>query len=476
MEAVERSRNPSDPIKREHAVRMLPALRWNGPLAVLAFGVFLGATVIATAVQLAILPHLFPGLDGGNGLLIATDSIEFHGEAVRVTEAIRREGWDAWRPFPDGQFMIGLIAAVYALTTPEPWVMIPLSAAAHAIGGTLLALLMMTLVRDWRIAATAASPFVLFPSAMAWYTQLLKDGYFIVGALLFLLGWVLMAQPRTWRGSARLPSGAALSIIVGFLLMGMVRNYALTLMFLTAFIMAALALLFLAWEIRVRSLRWRAAFAAFPVVVVVIIALYGSKLTLFTAEMVAPGDADLSAHVYRSKEWSSDIRLPQWIEGRLRTLAGVRQAYIDEIYPLPPGSNIDTDVRLESPAQIVRYIPRALQVGFLSPFPHHWVEEGTTKATTIMRRVTMLEMLVVYAALLFVPLAIWRWRRSGALWMVLAFGAIQIVIFAIAMPNLGTLYRVRYGFLMPVVSLGLLAALTAWLELREKISTANREP
>ena len=71
-----------------------------------------------------------------------------------------------------------------------------------------------------------------------------------------------------------------------------------------------------------------------------------------------------------------------------------------------------------------------------------------------MRRIVAAEMVVVYFSLLLLPYALWRWRRSAPMWILLLFCMGMLLIYAIAAPNVGTLVRFRYPYLMPIVGLG----------------------
>ena len=112
-------------------------------------------------------------------------------------------------------------------------------------------------------------------------------------------------------------------------------------------------------------------------------------------------------------------------------------------------------------------MPRAAQIAFLAPFPSDWFGQGSTAATTVMRRVSMLEMLVNYAALMFVPFAFWRWRSRGEIWILAIFGTVMLLVYSVATPNVGTLYRIRFPYLMPFLALGILTASTLWQQFRE---------
>jgi hypothetical protein len=70
-------------------------------------------------------------------------------------------------------------------------------------------------------------------------------------------------------------------------------------------------------------------------------------------------------------------------------------------------------------------------------------------------------MTVVYLTILLgLPLAVCLWRKTPWLWLTVGFCSLIVIADAYAIPNVGTLYRLRYGFLMTVAALGLAAILT----------------
>ena len=429
----------------------------NPPYLLLWLLVFAAAAALAGLVQLAILPHILPALDGGHGLLIATDSLEYHREAALLAERIWQYGWQEWSLLPKGHVMIGLPAAIYAVTIGEPWVLIPLSAAAHAFCVLIFMRTMMLFTADWRLAALATLPFAAFPSAMQWYTQLLKDGYFLLGLLLFAFGWMRIATVDTWRSGFSQQIISFVSIAFGFVIMAIVRVYSLNLMLFVAVILLIVAALFLGLAMRRSELTGRQYATAVIVAVAAVAALWGIRDSFVSAEIVSADATSVQDRVDSGTgSWKSDESfLPAAVQRPFLTLSGICRAYLRGTHG---ASSIDFDRKLESVPEILGYLPRALQIGYLAPFPDQWFGEGSTGATTIMRRVSMLEMIIVYSALAFLPLAIWRWRRSGPFWVLLALSVSLTLVFTVATPNVGTLYRVRYGFLMPVVGVGLLAA------------------
>jgi len=93
---------------------------------------FVYTASIALMVQLILLPKIFPAWHAGDGLLIGIDCYSFHNIAVDLAKKIHAQGWSAWELRPDGQASAGIAGAVYALTVPKPWIVIPINAALHA--------------------------------------------------------------------------------------------------------------------------------------------------------------------------------------------------------------------------------------------------------------------------------------------------------------------------------------------------------
>jgi len=84
----------------------------------------------------------------------------------------------------------------------------------------------------------------------------------------------------------------------------------------------------------------------------------------------------------------------------------------------------------------------------------------------MMRRISAVEMVGVYLAFIFLPYAIWHWRKRIEIWLILSFCSGMMLIYAICICNVGTLYRVRYGYLMTLVGIGIAGIFAAWEALR----------
>jgi peptidoglycan biosynthesis protein MviN/MurJ (putative lipid II flippase) len=112
------------------------------------------------------------------------------------------------------------------------------------------------------------------------------------------------------------------------------------------------------------------------------------------------------------------------------------------------GSSIDTDIVPSSSVEVIAYLPRALWVGLLSPFPSMWLER--ISATRLVGAVeTAIWYLIVLGGVITIA-------RAGSLKLfagvVFTFSILTVIAFI--HPNVGTLYRMRYGLWMFVLLLG----------------------
>jgi len=114
----------------------------------------------------------------------------------------------------------------------------------------------------------------------------------------------------------------------------------------------------------------------------------------------------------------------------------------------------------------ITYLPRALQLGLFAPFQADWLAPAQSSGGGIMQRVVGVDMLGVYFALVFLPYALWRWLSRVEMWLAAAFGSILLLLYSYTTPNMGSLYRLRYGFLMLLVALGVAGAFCAWRDFR----------
>jgi hypothetical protein len=151
--------------------------------------------------------------------------------------------------------------------------------------------------------------------------------------------------------------------------------------------------------------------------------------------------------------WERSFRLPLFIENKAYGLAQARKGFR---FSSPEAkSNIDQDIGFGSVKDILIYLPRAAQIAFLAPFPDQWMREGSHQANSMMRRISAYEMIAVYLALIFLPYAIWYWRKRIEIWIISIFCIYIMLAYGLVVCNIGTLYRMRYVYITILVALGI---------------------
>jgi hypothetical protein len=169
----------------------------------------------------------------------------------------------------------------------------------------------------------------------------------------------------------------------------------------------------------------------------------------------------------RSFDWEPTPWLPGFVDDQFKSIARDRGnlAHASK----NSGSGIDLEIQFGNAGAAIAYVPRALQIGFLAPFPDLWFSEGRKAASGATRALSAAEMIVAYFCLLGLPAAVWTQRRCLALWTVLGVCTGMILVYALTVPNIGSLYRFRFPFYLPVVCIGLSGLLGLWPAVRQHL-------
>jgi hypothetical protein len=410
------------------------------PVGIFFVLVFIYPIITGLLLQLLILPHFLPAWHAGNGILVGSDLIEFHQSAVSLSENIQANGWQVWTPQPEGQMVVGTAAIFYTLIAPQPWALLPFSALLHTIAAWALFDIVRAITGDWKKAIVGTAFFAFFPSSMTWTTQLHNDSFAILGGMLFISGWVSISRRSSW-DHVWVVLRSIFLILIGSGLLLLVRPYMLTMMRgLGGIISIGVIIVFIRSSLMKQIHWWITGTTILLFMLISFASIQKTEFSTGSAPRITP------------PTWKSTPWLPGYVDRQLKSLSTTRS---DVIFRWQhAASNIDTDVTFSSATDVIRYLPRAAQIAFLSPFPADWFGTGSKAPNTMMRRVSAVEMLLVYAALLSLPYLIWHKRKQVELWVVLFFCTGMLVIYALGVPNVGTLYRFRYAYLMTMVGLG----------------------
>jgi len=190
---------------------------------------FIYSVFVSLAVQFVILPIIFPQHHFGDGLLNGGDWVFYHTAAVQASNEINLNGWSSWELRPSGFGIVGIVSAIYSFCDIyQPYVLIPLFSALHAIGALSIFMLIENIGGNRNIAFYSSIPFLIFPSSLLWVSQILKDSFAISGSLLVLYGLVSLfrvLKVEALRDQIKTQLFSVLFIMSGFLFIWLVRPY-----------------------------------------------------------------------------------------------------------------------------------------------------------------------------------------------------------------------------------------------------------
>jgi hypothetical protein len=355
------------------------------------------------------------------------------------------------------------MAAIYYLTTPHPYVLLPLNALLWALTAVLWQRILLPLfpdIKEW--VWLPALLVVVLPSSFTWTTQFHKDIFVIPGTFVILLGLITSMTNRTCsllRNIAML----LLTTALGSALIWIARPYYLQL--LAAGTLATLFIAFPGW------LLGRIPGRGVALVVT-------STLMIMLSSTIANQNAgnqgahlDLTSRAIEASPafqgHSHQDSSPSILERTVVRVSAIRQGYCGNQSKM--GTPVDCDFQLETIEDALRYLPRAIQIALLSPFPQTWIAPGKTPGGSQMRWIAGAETLLAYFILLAAAATLVLLRSSTPsieTWMVLLWLTIPAIIQTFANPNLGTLYRMRYPFWTGILSICLSIVLSAWLTRR----------
>ena len=485
----------------------------SGAIFLLAFAISLCAGLF---IQLVLLPHILPGLDAGHGLLRGGDWIGFHNDAAAMAQKIARDGWHAFELRPHGQAPVGIAAAVYALTgIHEPWILVPVQAGVFAAAVVGLFNICRS-IAPVRASAVAAGLLVVFPSTVLLYAQIHKDVWALAGTIWIVFVGLSYTRSQTWSlvqhsklFGINLAGVAAVWLVRAYalqiVLLGLVAAIAgVTLWTLFSFLLRAKHNTWPSWvgfviclllvvagsmdaPARLASyLSPQIAIAIAPPNVIeesrpvfepilvpprVLASLQPEQKRLYDGrhyeDLVKTFSADQKASwqkyqsgvrkIVNSLTPSADIA-PAWVPAALRerlsVLINLRRGEV--LSAVSAGSAIDNDVPIRNLGDMIRYVPRALQIALFAPFPNSWSRHGVSPGSSIMIRVAAVEMTVAYAVFFgFVPLLLATGKADKRSIVFLCCFALPILcLLGITIPNVGTLLRMRYAYWYLMLALG----------------------
>lgn len=422
------------------------------------------AVSVAMIFQLIVLPYMLTELHAGNGLLVNGDWVNFHKIAFEKYEEIITHGWSVWELRPRGQFPSGIASIFYVLIYPEPWSLIPLNAVVWALSGITIIHILQIFISNRGYAILASIPFMFFPSAAMWYTQILKDGFYTLGLLLLLYSCIRIVRLSLSQGTLKNIAWNTTIIAISIVLIWSVRPYSIYFALALIVIATLVVLVGIIRHIQLRVPVTKNNYASlasmfFALVIagnVSSLDTSNKRISIYNESLVASDNYERNdSEKYIQSNWDKSKWMPDYVERKFLTLSVIRAKYIN-INP-EAGSNIKGDEYLFSADDIIQFTPRAIVIAYAAPTPFDWARRLSDGSASIFYKISIIEMMVVYIGLVFFIAALWMWRAKWEIWLISAFTGVFLSVHGIVIPNIGTLYRMRYGMLMLIVTIGLAA-------------------
>ena len=413
-------------------------------------------------LQFLIVPAFFDAPSTEVGLIPGIDAFGFHTIAVHQAEMIRATGWHMWELRPDGQGPAGVASIFYTYLPNHPAMLLPLHGVVFGIAVVCARRILEMVLKDRTASLFAVALFFLFPSFLVVWGQLHKDLFTGAGLLLILLSGLLALSGR---GRTAL---VLLGAFAGSLLVVMMRPYALA-------VITAATLPFLLMGLRY-GLPAFLRMLAIPLLVFSVL-LIDARFTESRNPASGSGSVSLVQEPGGAgNQACSPLPGASIIDRMLYRMCVIRSAF--HLRHHHATSNIDADVRLRSLTDHLIYLPRATVVAVARPFPSETLQAQSPvgRAGSV---VAASEMTLAYTAYFFALILGYRRLREPYLLATAAGLMIYILVYVYAMPNLGTLYRMRLFAFTLLVSLSVGLAVSAWMEKRRRrhaIGTVPREP
>jgi len=461
-------------------------------------------TVASLASFIAHSPYLSHLHNNMGFWYFAADSMLYHREGVVLSKVLDSGAWVEWWWYFDYGHLaiehahirwIGLIYWVFGEENPLLFEIV--NSVTWVTSVVLLYLAAHIIFNGNRVVAGLSGLFFFFPTVLLSSTQLLREPFYLLGICSVIFGWAAISREDSiWKG--------VVAIVIGFFLITEIRGY-VTPLLLTIFSVFTLILLF------TRTI------ARFPALVLLLfifaISFQNNSLRTLVGLSVktspkaiaeiniakdymnwkASGEysresivGDLNAENYEHRQviYSRMIQLRRSPE--LSGATGYIRNFIEKIairlsikrfaFGLADRyatSNIDNTIQYVNIRELVAYIPKAFQIGFLSPFPSLWFSQGS-KTGSIGRAISGFETSVMYLILIgFIFVIFMEIKIFKLLAPVLIFSVIMILLLGLVVPNVGAIYRMRQGLFIPFFMYGIYGLALLSVKIKDKYQNMN---
>ena len=388
--------------------------------------------------------QLLPGTfdQYGTGTSFVIDSVTYREEGLKMASLLqegRLREWITHKSHVLSKFHLRLYSIALAIFGPI------VGYGVLAVEPVNLAYYLLILFLTFRMGAAAFSARVgqfaaivvgVWPSLLLHTTQMMRDPLFISAFLLLVYCLLRCLEEKLSRTKAIVHGAGALAGLC-LILLSKANVWEV--------VLAVLAL-WAACSVVVQ-LRLRALYSPRFVLVLVMIvsAIVFPRVVPHFRLRDRPAVSSPQAKPIESNIGSSNV----WTKLVAR-VASTRHGFIVR-YP-NAGSNVDSTVELNGTADLVKYLPRAAEIGFLAPFPIMWFQAGV-KVGLAGRLITGVEMFGMYFCFIAVAATLIYDRKRLEVWFVFATAAMGCLALGYVVINVAALYRMRYAYFVLLIVL-----------------------
>ncbi len=431
---------------------------------------------IFVSIFLFVLAHTehLSSLHDGMGLwYFALDSGKYHKEALDLVTHLQRHEWSEWWNSYANHPNVKIISLTYLITgyhVPIAYEIVNCFVWATSI--LLIRRVSKLLFINNNLTSLVAIMFFFQPSILISSTQLLRDPILILGFCFILYGFAVFSkQKTTWKW--------AVMTQIGIILLLLVREY-LSIVILACLLLPSIALIkekrfippLLFLIIPMLLLVFFVPHKYAPDVNSIIDTTENQVQTPVTTTNQVQTPVTTTNQVQTPVTTTKQVQIPVTTSNQVQTpvtnekqfqsiylnaitfkISSLRQSFYD-INFAGAGSSIDLNYRFNSISELIKYFPRALQIGLLSPFPRDWFEKGqaTGKIGRLLAGIEMIIWYLILSGFIFVVFKDTSVLKPFA--TVFLFSITLIILYAYVIPNIGTVFRMRQAYMMPFFLFG----------------------
>src|SRR3990167_7247198 len=415
--------------------------QFGSPIKLFCF-TFFYVIVSGVLVQFIILPYLFPDLHAGDGLIKGMDTVNYHHVTLNLLAQMNVKGWSAWSLQPEGpNALSGLMAAIYYVLGPKPYYLLICNGLLWGITAVSWYAIFQRIFPEnpqWNVIPVVL--ILTLPSSLQWTSQFLKDTPCITGISLFLYAFIQSAVYDEKDDIAQWVRNIGIPLLLGAFFIWLVRPYILQLVLAGS--LATIPIVGLAYLVR----------RAPPGIMTTTVAV--TIITLLLSWVVNSIDRS-SDRFNLTIPSASTVCDSNFINCGVHRVQVIRDGYCYDKDKV--GSAIDCDLSMTNWVEAAAYLPRAMEIAFLSPFPNMWLAKANQPGGSQMRLVAGMETTLAYFTFSLALILLISRRVTFSLPMILAitYLLMPLLIETYVNPEIGTLYRMRYIFWTGLIGISL---------------------